>query len=48
MFYDFMKEIEKAEVRDISLYAGPVKYDPVKIDLVDVKSDKVIGDTYQR
>ena len=46
MIYDFIKEIEKAEVRDISLYAEPVKYDPV--DLVDIKTDKVIGDTYER
>ena len=48
MIYDFIKEIEEAEVRDISLYADPVKYDPVEIDLVDIKTDKVIGDTYQR
>ena len=48
MIYDFIKEIEEAEVRDISLYAEPVKYDPVEIDLVDIKTDKVIGDTYQR
>ena len=48
MIYDFLKEIEEAEVRDISLYAEPVKYDPVEIDLVDIKTDKVIGDTYQR
>ena len=48
MIYDFIKEIEEAEVRDISLYAEPVKYDPVEIDLVDIKTDKVIGDTYER
>ena len=48
MIYDFQKEIKEAEVRDISLYAEPVKYDPVEIDLVDIKTDKVIGDTYQR
>ena len=48
MIYDFLKEIEEAEVRDISLYAEPVKYDPVEIDLVYIKTDKVIGDTYQR
>ena len=48
MIYDFTKEIEEAEVRDISLYAEPVKYDPVEIDLVDIKTDKVIGDTYER
>ena len=48
MIYDFIKEIEEAEVRDISLYAKPVKYDLVEIDLVDIKTDKVIGDTYQR
>ena len=48
MTYDFIKEIEEAEVRDISFYAEPVKYDPVEIDLVDIKTDKVIGDTYQR
>ena len=48
MIYDFIKEIEEAEVRDILLYAEPVKYDPVEIDLVDIKTDKVIGDTYQR
>ena len=35
-------------MRDISLYEEPVKYDPVEIDLVDIKTDKVIGDTYQR
>ena len=29
MIYDFIKEIEEAEVRDISLYEEPVKYDPV-------------------
>ena len=39
MIYDFIKEIEEAEVRDISLYAEPVKYDPVEIDLVDIKTD---------
>ena len=33
-------------LRDISLYAEPVKYDPVEIDLVDITTDKVIGDTY--
>ena len=48
MIYDFLKEIKEAEVRDILLYAEPVKYDPVEIDLVDIKTDKVIGDTYQR
>ena len=48
MIYDFIKEIEEAEVRDISLYEEPVKYDPVEIDLVDVKTDKVIGETYER
>ena len=48
MIYDFLKEIEEAEVRDISLCAEPIKYDPVEIDLVDIKTDKVIGDTYQR
>ena len=40
MIYDFTKEIEEAEVRDISLYAEPVKYDPVEIDLVDIKQIK--------
>ena len=35
-------------MRDISLYAEPVKYDPVEIDLVDIKTDKVIGETHQR
>ena len=39
MIYDFLKEIEEAEVRDVSLYAEPVKYDPVEIDLVDIKTD---------
>ena len=48
MIYDFIKEIEEAEVRDMSLYEEPVKYDPVEIDLVDVKRDKVIGETYER
>ena len=48
MIYDFLKEIEEAEVRDISLYEEPVKFDPVEIDLVDIKTDEVIGDTYQR
>ena len=48
MIYDFIKEIEEDEVRDISLYEEPVKYDPVEIDLVDVKTDKVIGETYER
>ena len=48
LIYDFIKEIEEAEVRDISLYAEPVKYDPVEIDLVDIKTDKVIEDTYQK
>ena len=47
MVYDFI-EVEEAEVRDISLYEEPIKYDPVEIDLVDIKTDKVIGDTYQR
>ena len=46
MIYDFLKEIAEAEVRDISLYAEPVQYDPVEIDLVDIKTDKVIGDKY--
>ena len=35
-------------MRDVSLFAEPVKYDPVEIDLVDVKTDRVIGDTYER
>ena len=48
MIYDFIKEIEKDEVRNISLYKEPVKYDPVEIDLVDVKTEKVIGQTYER
>ena len=48
MIYDFIEEIEEVKVRDISLYEEPVKYDPVEIDLVDIKTDKVIGDTYQR
>ena len=48
MIYDFLKEIEEAEVRDVSLFAEPVKYDPVEIDLVDVKTDRVIGDKYER
>ena len=48
MIYDFIKEIEEDEVRDISLYEEPVKYDPVEIDLVDVKTEKVIGETYER
>ena len=48
MIYDFIKEIEVAEVRVISLYEEPVNYDPVEIDLVDVKTDKVIGETYER
>ena len=48
MIYDFIKEIEEAGVRDISLYEEPVNYDPVEIDLVDVKTDKVIGETYER
>ena len=38
MIYDFLKEIEEAEMRDISLYPEPVKYDPVEIDLVDIKT----------
>ena len=32
----------------LSIYEEPVKYDPVEIDLVDVKTDKVIGETYER
>ena len=48
MIYDFVKEIEEAKVGDVSLFAEPVKYDPVEIDLVDVKTDGVIGDTYER
>ena len=48
MIYDFIEEIKEVKVRDISLYEEPVKYDPVEIDLVDIKTDKVIGDTYQR
>ena len=48
MTYDFLKEIEEAEVREVSLFAEPVKYDPVEIDLVDVKTDRLIGDTYER
>ena len=35
-------------MRDVSQFAEPVKYDPVEIDLVDVKTEKVIGDTYER
>ena len=38
MMYDSLKEIEEAEVRDVSLFAEPVKYDPVEIDQVDVKT----------
>ena len=30
--HDIIKEIEEDEVRDISLYEEPVKYDPVEID----------------
>ena len=48
MIYDFLKEIEEAKVRNVSLFAESVKYDPVEIDLVDVKTEKVIGDTYER
>ena len=48
MIYDFIQEIEEDEVRDISLYEEPAKYDPVEIDLVDVKTEKVIGETYER
>ena len=48
MIYDFIEEIEEVKVRDISLYEEPVKYDPIEINLVDIKTDKVIGDTYQR
>ena len=48
MIYDFIKEIEEDEVRYISLYTEPVKYDPVEINLVDVKTEKVIGETYER
>ena len=48
IIYDFIEEIEEVKVRDISLYEEPVKYDPVEIDLVDIKTEKVIGDTYQR
>ena len=48
MIYDFIKEIEEAEVRDISLCTEPVKYDPVEIYLVDIKTDKGIGDTFER
>ena len=48
MIYDFIKEIEEAEVRDIPLCTEPVKYDPVEIDLIDIKTDKVIEDTYER
>ena len=48
MIYDFIEEIEEVKVRDISLYEEPVKHDPIEINLVDIKTDKVIGDTYQR
>ena len=48
MIYDSIEEIEEVKVRDISLYEEPVKYDPIEINLVDIKTDKVIGDTYQR
>ena len=48
MIYDFIEVIEEVKVRDISLYEEPVKYDPIEIDFVDIKTDKVIGDTYQR
>ena len=42
MIYYFIKEIEEAEVRDVSLHAEPVKYDQIEIDLVDIKTDKVM------
>ena len=48
LIYDFIEEVEEVKVRDISLYEEPVKYDPIEIDLVDIKTNKVIGDTYQR
>ena len=48
MIYDFIEEIEEVKVRDIPLYEEPVKYDPIEINLVNIKTDKVIGDTYQR
>ena len=31
MIYDFIKDIEETEVRDVSLYAEPVKYDQFRL-----------------
>ena len=31
-----------------SLFAEPVRFEPVEIDLADVRTDRVIGDKYER
>ena len=48
MIYDFQRKIEEAEIRDISLFTEPIKYDPIEIDLVYIQTQRVIGDRYER
>ena len=48
MIYDFQREIEEAEIKDISLFTEPIKYDPIEVDLVDIQAQRVIGDKYER
>ena len=48
MIYDFQREIEVSGIQDISLFTEPIKYDPIEIDLVDIKTQRIIGDRYER
>ena len=31
-----------------SLFAEPVRFEPIEIDIADVRTDRVIGDKYER
>ena len=48
MIYDFQREIEEAEIKDILLFTEPINYDPIEIDLVDIQTQRVICDRYER
>ena len=48
MIYDFQREIEVAGIQDITLFTEPIKYDPIEIDLVDIQTQRVLGDRYER
>ena len=47
MIYDFQREIEVAGIQYISLFTEPIKYDPIEIYLVDIQTQRVIGDRYE-